>query len=324
MDIFFDTTTILYVMLFVGILLFVEGAFYLLAGLRDGPEKRINRRLKLAAGTADRRAVLRKMRRESQGWLSDSINRAMPKLDRLIAQSGSEISTSRLAIIMVALTVLIFSFVTLSTFVSPWKVFIPAVLIGFGFPLLILYMRRRRRLNKFIDQLPQAIDVLRSSLKAGHPVATACSLVASEMPDPIGSEFGLLTDETTYGMDFEEALYNLTNRIPKQDVEFFVVSLTVARSTGGNLAEILGNLAQVLRDRSRMFAKVRAVSAEGRWSGLIMGLIPFWVTGMLLMFSPDYLASVKDDPVFWPAMTVAGLLLVTGHIIIYKLVRFRV
>ena len=324
MEIFFDTTTILYVLLFIGILLFVEGLFYLIAGFRDGPEKRINRRLKLAAGATDGRAVLRKMRRESQGWLSDAINRAAPQLDRLIAQSGAKIPTSRLAIIMVASTMLLYTFVTLITFISPWKVLIPAVLIGFGFPLLFLYIKRRRRLNKFVEQLPQAIDVLRSSLKAGHPVATACNLVASEMPDPIGSEFGLLTDETTYGIDFEEALYNLANRIPKQDVEFFVVSLTVARSTGGNLAEILGNLAQVLRDRARMFAKIRAVSAEGRWSGMIMGLIPFWVTGMLLTFSPDYLTSVKDDPIFWPAMTVAAVLLVTGHIIIYKLVRFRV
>jgi tight adherence protein B len=125
-------------------------------------------------------------------------------------------------------------------------------------------------------------------------------------------------------MDFDEALYNLARRIPKQDVEFFVVSLTVARSTGGNLAEILGNLAQVLRDRSRMHAKIRAVSAEGRWSGMIMGLVPVWVSGMLMLFAPDYLVSVANDPIFWPAMMVAGILLAIGQIIIYKLVRFRV
>lgn len=324
MDFFFDTTTVLYVLLFVGILLFVEGAFYLIAGLRDGPEKRVNRRLKLAAGNADLRAVLRKMRRENQGWLSDAINRVAPMIDRLIAQSGLEISTSRLAIIMAALTVLIFSFVKLITFLPAWEILIPACLFGCGFPLLVLFIKRQRRLNKFVEQLPQAIDILRSSLKAGHPVATACNLVATEMPDPIGSEFGLLTDETTYGLDFDEALFNLTHRIPKQDVAFFVTSLTVARSTGGNLAEILANLAQVLRDRSRMFAKIKAVSAEGRWSGIIMGLIPFWVTGMLTLFAPNYLLSVKNDPIFWPAMTVAAVLLVIGHIIIYKLVRFRV
>lgn len=324
MEFFLDTTTILYVLLFVGILLFVEGAFYLIAGLRDGPEKRVNRRIKLAAGNTDFRAVLRKMRREDQGRLSDAINRVAPVLDRLIAQAGLEISTARLVIIMVAVATLVFSFIKLITFLPIWEILIPASLFGLVLPLLFLYIKRQRRLNKFVDQLPQAIDILRGSLKAGHPVATACSLVASEMPDPIGSEFGLLTDETTYGLDFEEALYNLAYRIPKQDVEFFVVSLTVARSTGGNLAEILANLAQVLRDRSRMFAKIRAVSAEGRWSGMIMGLIPFWVTGMLMLFAPDYLASVKNDPIFWPAMTAAGILLVIGHIIIYKLVRFRV
>ena len=324
MEVFFDTTTILYVVLFIAILLFVEGAFYLIAGLRDGPEKRINRRLRLAAGNTDLRAVLRKMRRENQGRFADAINRTVPGLNRLIQQAGLEVSTSRLVVIMLSLTVLVFVFIKLISFAPWWQVMPFALLIGVVVPFIVLCIKRRNRLNKFVEQLPQAIDILRASLKAGHPVATACSLVANEMSDPIGSEFGLLTDETTYGMDFEEAMYNLAHRIPKQDVEFFVVSLTVARSTGGNLAEILGNLAQVLRDRSRMHAKIKAISAEGRWSGLIMGLVPFWVTGMLMLFSPDYLRSVEDDPIFWPAMTVAGVLLMTGHIIIYKLVRFRV
>jgi tight adherence protein B len=324
MNIIFDTATALYVLLFLGILCFVEGTFYLVAGLRDGPEKRVNRRLKLVSGNSNLRAVLRKMRREDHGWLSDIINRAVPWMDRLIAQSGSEVSTLRVAVLMLALTLLLFSFVKLVSFASTVEVLIPAALIGVGGPLVFFYVKRRRRMNKFVEQLPQAIDILRSSLKAGHPVATACSLVANEMPDPMGSEFGLLTDETTYGMDFDEALYNLARRIPKQDVEFFVVSLTVARSTGGNLAEILGNLAQVLRDRSRMHAKIRAVSAEGRWSGMIMGLVPVWVSGMLMLFAPDYLVSVANDPIFWPAMMVAGILLAIGQIIIYKLVRFRV
>lgn len=324
MEVFFDTTTFLYIVLFLGILFFVEGAFYLIAGFRDGPEKRINRRLKLVAGNTDYRAVLRKMRRENQGGLADSINRTVPALNRLIQQSGVEVSTLRVVVIMLSVAALVFAFAKLVSFVLWWQVLPLALLIGVAGPLLVLVIKRRRRLNKFVEQLPQAIDILRSSLKAGHPVATACNLVATEMPDPIGSEFGLLTDETTYGLDFEEAMYNLSHRIPKQDVEFFVVSLTVARSTGGNLAEILGNLSQVLRDRSRMHGKIRAVSAEGRWSGMIMGLVPFWVTGMLMLFVPDYLSSVEDDPIFWPAMTVAGFLLVVGHIIIYKLVRFRV
>jgi len=324
MEVFFDTTTILYLVLFLAILLFVEGAFYLISGFRDGPERRINRRLKLAAGNTDLRAVLRKMRRENQGWFADTINRTVPALDRLIQESGLVVSTSRVVVMMASLTVLVFAFIKLISFAPWWQILPVALLIGGAGPLLVLLIKRRRRLNKFVEQLPQAIDILRSSIKAGHPVATACSLVASEMPDPIGSEFGLLTDETTYGMDFEEAMYNLSHRIPRQDVDFFVVSLTIARSTGGNLAEILGNLAQVLRDRSRMHGKIRAISAEGRWSGMIMGLVPFWVTGMLMFFEPNYLGSVEADPIFWPAMTVAAILLVIGHIIIYKLVRFRV
>lgn len=320
----FDVTTILYVVLFVGTLLLVEGVFYLVASYKDGPEKRVNRRLKLAAGNADARAVLRKMRRENQGYFSALINRTVPALDRLIAQSGLEISTSRLAFIMGGICAACFALAKLAFFWTNLPALALGVVLGCVGPLLVLIVKRRRRFNKFLEQLPQAIDILRSSLKAGHPVTTACSLVSREMADPIGSEFGILTDETTYGLTLDEALFNLTHRISKSDVEFFVVSMTVARSTGGNIAEILGNLAQVLRDRARMHAKVRAISAEGRWSGIIMGLVPFWVTGMLLLFSPDYLGSVKADPIFWPAMIVAGVLLLLGHIIIYKLVRFRV
>jgi tight adherence protein B len=310
--------------LFVGTLLLVEGVFYLFASYRDGPEKRINRRLHLAAGDADARAVLRKMRREDQGLFSSLINRTVPALDRLIAQSGLEISTSRLAFIMVGICAGCFALTKLAFFWNSLFAVALGVMLGCVGPLLVLIVKRRRRLNKFLEQLPQAIDILRSSLKAGHPVTTACGLVSREMADPIGSEFGIITDETTYGLTLDEALFNLARRIPKPDVEFFVVSMTVARSTGGNIAEILGNLAQVLRDRARMHAKVRAISAEGRWSGFIMGLVPFWVTGMLLLFSPDYLGGVKADPIFWPAMIVAGVLLLLGHFIIYKLVRFRV
>ncbi|MGR8950378.1 MAG: type II secretion system F family protein [Gammaproteobacteria bacterium] len=320
----FDLTTLLYVVLFIGTLLLVEGVFFLVASYRDGPEKRVNRRLMLGAKNSDARAVLRKMRREDQGGFSAIINRIVPMLDRLIAQSGLELSTSRLAFIMIGICAVCFAFTKVVFFWPSYYALALGIVLGCVGPILILFIRRRRRLAKFLEQLPQAIDILRSSLKAGHPVTTACSLVSKEMADPIGSEFGMITDETTYGLTLEEALFNLAHRLPKPDVEFFVVSLTVARSTGGNIAEILGNLAQVLRDRARMHAKVRAISAEGRWSGVIMGLVPFWVVGMLLLFSPDYLGGVKADPIFWPAMIVAGVLLLIGHFIIYKLVRFRV
>lgn len=320
----FDSMTFLYVLLFIGTLLFVEGAFFLVAEMRGGREKRINRRMRLIAGNSDIRAVLRKMRREGQGVFSQVLNRLAPWVNGLITQSGLDISTARLCLIMFGMTALFFSLGKLLIFWSTWAALLAGLLLGLGVPLLVLYVKRRRRQKRFIEQLPQAIDIIKTSLKAGHPVATACSLVATEMSDPIGSEFGILTDETTYGLDFDEALYNLSRRMPKEDVEFFVVCLTVARATGGNLAEILDNLAKVLRDRSRMHAKIRAISAEGRWSGFIMGLVPFFVTGTLMMFAPDYLGSVKDDPIFWPAMTVAGILLLLGHLIIYKLVRFRV
>jgi len=320
----FDTTSIVYVLLFVGTLLLVEGLYFLIVDMRSGPEQIVNQRLRMAAGDPDSRAVLRKMRREDQGALSQWINNLAPPLDRLISQAGVQISTFRLVALMLGLSAMLLALLRLVTFVPLWQLALISLFLGIAVFILIIYVMRHKRLKRFAEQLPDTLDIITKSLRAGHPISASFNLVAQEMPDPIGSEFGIVTDEMTYGFDIDGALANLAIRVPQDDLKFFVVSIGVQRTTGGNLAEVLANLSQVVRDRFRMFAKIRAISAEGRWSGIIISIIPFALIGWLNFITPSFLGAVKDDPIFMPAMIVAGVLLVIGLITIYKMVNFRV
>ena len=161
-------------------------------------------------------------------------------------------------------------------------------------------------------------------LRAGHPVSAALTLVSKEMPDPIGSEFGLVVDEMTYGLDLSEALRNLAARVPQEDLRFLVVTIQIQYMVGGNLAEVLANLSKIIRDRYQLFAKIRAVTAEGRSSAVLIGCLPMVFAALMVFLRPEFFAAVIDDPLFWPMVAGGVMLMVIGQIIIYKLVNFEV
>lgn len=319
---FVDPLILLYVVLFAGTLLFIEGVYYLVADWRYGGGM-INRRLRLASGTDDPRAVLRKLRREDQGVFSNALARLFPTAERIVLQSGVDVSLARLSLISMAIFALIFSLIRLATPTPIPLAALIAVLIAFGIPLLVLYLRRRRRVKRFGEQLPEALDLIVRSVLAGHPVSSSFSLVAKELPDPIGSEFGVVLDEMTYGLDMDEALENLFRRVPHPDLHFFTLAVQIQHGTGGNLAEVLSNLTKVIRDRFRMFAKVRAVSAEGRLSAVVISAMPFVVVAVVSLLNPSYFGEVVNDPWFWPPIGCGLLLQFMGMLIIWKMVNFR-
>ena len=161
------------------------------------------------------------------------------------------------------------------------------------------------------------------SLRAGHPIPMALSTVARETPDPVGSEFGMAFDEVTYGLDVETAMANMRARVGQADLALLVVAISIQSKTGGNLAEILASLSKVLRERFRMQRKVRALSAEGRFSAIGLSVLPLIVSGAVFMLAPTFYTAVWDDPLFMPVVIFAGLLLVVGDYIMYRMVRFR-
>lgn len=199
-----------------------------------------------------------------------------------------------------------------------------SIVVGSFIPLLVLQMRANRMRKKMQDQFPVALDVFVRGLRAGHPVAAALDLLTVEMPDPIGSQFGMVVDEVTYGADLRDALQTMAERWDLVDMRMFVVSLSVQRETGGNLAEILENLSQVIRERQSLLLKVRALSSEGRMTAVVLTALPILAFASLIMFNPGFYLDVADDPAFVPGFVSLIILYVVGFVAIQRMVNIKV
>jgi len=191
-------------------------------------------------------------------------------------------------------------------------------------PLLVLRFLRGRRRKAFGAQFPDALDMIVRSLRAGHPVPIAIGLVAREMKDPIGSEFGIVGDEITYGSDLESALRNLYFRIGQDDLPLFVTAVGIQASTGGNLGEILANLSKVIRERFKMRRKVRALASEGRASAIILSSLPLLLMVIIHVVAPDFYGSIWNEDLTRKVLMAAGGWMAFGNFIMYRMVNFRI
>ena len=315
---------------FVIVLLMVEGLFYFINDLRGGSQRRVNRRLKMLGSGQDAETVLQKLRRaegadgSAVNFLQSLIGTFQPvaTFDRLIAHAGIRAPLGMVVLGMVVLGLIGAAVgLVMSTVVTAALL---AVVCGVILPLTIIRMKKGRRLKAFGSQLPDALDIIVRSLRAGHPISTALSMVADEMKDPVGTEFGIAIDEMTYGLDLREALDNMLGRTGHGDLQFMVAAVNIQAGVGGNLAEILGGLSRVIRDRHRMILKVKALSAEGRISALILSVLPFMVFGFIKLSRPEYFDAVKDDPLYWVFMGTSAAMAFSGILIMVKMVKFRI
>lgn len=315
----FDSFYLLYGAVFLGTILLIEGAFSLIADLRHGTRRAVNRRLRMLESGQSSQSVLYHLRRDKRVGLFSGT-----ALDRLIAHAGLTISTMRFLTIMAAATLLVLALmIALTTLPRSIDVAV-AVLVGIVGPILYLRMLRKRRLKRFASQLPDALDVIVRSLKAGHPVPSALGMVAKEMTDPIGSEFGITVDEMTYGLSLPEALGHMADRVDQSDLKFVLVAINIQHGTGGNLAEVLAGISSVIRARFRMKQKVMALSAEGRLSAVILSVLPFLVAGLIFALKAEYFAQFSNDPRIYMMIGSGFLMMILGVIIMHRLVRFRI
>jgi tight adherence protein B len=197
-------------------------------------------------------------------------------------------------------------------------------LAGVLCPSMLLVAHRSRRLKQLEEQLPEAVDVMVRSLRAGHPIPIAIAMVGREMPDPIGSEFGMVSDEMTYGLDLSTAMGNLRERTGQMDIALLVVAISIQSRTGGNLAELLSNLGGMIRQRYRVRRKIRALSAEGRFSSIALSLVPVVVYLVVRALAPSYYGDVQHDALYMPAVYLGITLWVTGVITIRRMVNFKI
>ena len=172
--------------------------------------------------------------------------------------------------------------------------------------------------------MPDALDVMVRGLRAGHPVSSAMAMVRSDLPDPAASEFGRALDEMTYGLELREALGLMAARLDVPDLRFVVASINLQHETGGNLAELLQGLAELMRARVRVARKVRSTTAEARLSARFLAVMPVIFVGLVLMANPDIYGEAARDPLFWPIVLGAGALQILGIVIMGRMARVRV
>jgi tight adherence protein B len=318
----FNPLYLMYLLIGVSAAMFAEG-IYLLFYNKASYRKNINRRLKVMDAKPDRGSVLVQLRRERGLTSGGEYRLPLVNFNKLVLQSGLTIGFGRLILFVVVGMIAAFT----ATMVFDGKslhAVIAALFSGFVLPFMVLRFLRKRRQKKFAAQFPDAIDIIVRSLRAGHPVPIAINMVARELPDPIGSEFGTVTDEITYGADLETAMRNLYFRVGTDDLPLFVTAVAIQGSTGGNLGEILQNLSSVIRERFKMRRKIRALAAEGRASALILSSLPIGMFAVIQFLVPSFYASVWGEDLTKIALVLAACWMGVGNFIMYRMVNFRI
>jgi tight adherence protein B len=318
----FDPIYLIYVLVAASAGLFAEG-FYLLCFTGATYRNNVNRRLKLLKDQPDRESILVQLRRERGLTSAGNYSLKSVNLNQLVLQSGLTVGLGRLLAFVGIGTVAAFLAVAVIRG-SVLQALLAALFCGFVLPILVLRFLRSRRQKAFGAQFPDGLDMIVRSLRAGHPVPVAISMVSREMRDPIGSEFGIIADEITYGADLESGLRNLYFRVGQDDLPLFVTAVAIQGTTGGNLGEILQNLSAVIRERFKMRRKIRALAAEGRASALILSSLPIAIFLVIQVVTPEFYASVWDEDITKKALAVAGCWMGVGNFIMYRLVNFRI
>jgi tight adherence protein B len=309
-----------YLCVAIAAIMFVEGMYS--AIVRPLSRKRnVNRRLKAANEGIVGEAALVSLLQERGVTRGDG--HRFSALNSLVVQSGLRLTLGKLVLFLAVAVFVIFSSLSALTTLQTMHIFLITVIVGLLIPLQVLRFIRARRQNNFSAQLPDALDVIVRSLRSGHPVPVAMAMVGREMPDPVGSEFGLTIDEMTYGLDMPHALQNLAERVGVSDLSLMVTAVSLQSTSGGNLAEVLSNLSKILRDRFQLRRKVRSLSAEGRFSGYGLAILPMLIAFAIFAQNPGYYFDVWEEPQFLPGMVALLVWSLIGDLIMYKMINFK-
>ncbi|MBN2906086.1 MAG: type II secretion system F family protein [Rhodobacteraceae bacterium] len=315
---------IIYGLIFVAVLALVEGLYLTVFGKSISLNAKVNRRLEMLEKGAGREQVLEQLRKE----MHQHMNAKGIPLYAILADKAQKaniaFSPSQLIMIMVLLSAVAFMGLTVGTAASLPVRSVVAVAMGVGGVYVWINKKAKKRLGLIEEQLPDAVELMVRSLRVGHPFVAAINIVAKEVPDPLGSEFGIIADEAAYGRDVAEALKDLAERVDMQDLRFLAVAVTIQQQSGGNLAEVLAGLAAVIRSRFKLFRRVKAITAEAKWSGMFLSGFPIGAIVMISVIKPDYYDGVKETSAFIPAAIAVGVFLVVNVIFMRIMVNIKV
>jgi len=300
----------------------VEGIYYLFFDSTGRVRRQVDQRLLASGRNQEQVAAAELLRRRPYTfgmtpWMARLFTTSPIRwFDNLVISSGMGGSPDK---VMLWMTIVSAVFIVAISFSLHWQFLwclAAGVTIGVALSIWFLVQARRRRLRHISAQLPDALDMLVRSLRAGHPVSTGIGMIAEEMPDPIGGEFQMVYDEMSYGLDLRQALEKMGDRLRHHVIDYLIVAMRVQHGTGGNLAEILSSLSDVLRERLRLQSKVRALSAESRLSGRILSILPVAIVVLLAYINPHFYDDAWTDPALASVLVGAGALLVLGILLL--------
>lgn len=300
---------VIYGLIFVGVLVLVEGLYLVAFGKSISLNSRVNRRIEMLSKGARRDEVLDQLRKEMQQHMKA---RSIP-LYSLLAEKAQKAAIAftpiQLIAIMVAVSMIAFMGLSIGTETEVAVRLLLSVALGVGGVYFWVAAKANKRLSMIEEQLPDAVELMVRALKVGNPFSTAIATVSKEVQDPLASEFGIIADENAYGRDIGEALKDMAERLDMQDLRFLAVAVTIQQQSGGNLAEILAGLAKVIRARFRLFRRVRAITAEAKWSGKFLSAFPLLALVVIQVGDPGYYDEVRDHAMFIPACFAVGIFL---------------
>jgi tight adherence protein B len=297
---------------------------FAVTGQKDG---RASERLDVLVGRKERKdssadMLLKQALQEvDKKTLLDKLTPDVLNLTRMIEQADANVKPS--ALFGVGLIAAFVSGVASGWMVNIYVAPIVAA-ISFSAPFLWLYMKRNKRLKVFANQLPESMELVARALRAGHSLAAGLHVVAEEMPNPIAKEFGRVYEEQNLGISMEESLKNLCTRVPNLDLKFFVTSVVIQRQTGGDLAEILDRIGYVIRERIKILGQVKALTAEGRLSGIVLVALPIGLFILMLWMKPDYIEMLWTDPMGIKMSIGAIVMMLIGTYAIKKIIDIKV
>lgn len=322
------------VVIFASVFLVSERVIAMLRQRQRG-SRAINKRLKLIEGGLDREIVTSRLRKSAPGSFTDMpglVGKAGRSIERAVVASGIPLPPHQIMLGMAIASTVFVGLILLGAGVAGYSIGIGTVQLalvlglcfGAGIPLIILSHMASKRIKRMQEQFPVALDIFVRGLRSGHPIASALDLLTKEMEDPLGTEFGIVVDEVSYGADMRDALQNMADRWGIDDIQMFVVSLSVQNETGGNLAEILANLSTVIRDRHSMYMKVRALSSEGRMTALILTALPILAFSALFLSNPAFYMDVSQDPIFPIGFIGLIIVYIIGFVAIRRMIDLKV
>jgi tight adherence protein B len=329
-----DTRLIILFIAFVAAALFVD-AIYALWAVRHGPEpERIARRLRLMASgeRGDEAASILKLRHWDNATATDRILiqlPGVPRIEKLLLQAGSPLTLTRLAARMLgfaiigALVGLLWSRLLGATS-SAWLGVLLTAAIFAVLPLAAVLRAKFRRMNEFLLQMPDALDLVGRAMRAGHAFNGGLKMVGDEMRDPIGTEFRVAFEELNLGLSLENAMLNLLERIDVAELRYFVVTVLIQRESGGNLAEILDKISHLIRERIKLLGRVRVLTTQGRLEAWVLTALPLVVGGILFTISPKLISILWTEPAGRTMLGITALMLLTGIVVMWRMVRIRV